>query len=261
MKLRFAGTTYLDARQNVPRCIDDAHLLIDTAGITVRRRTLRKLLSARWADLAFLDVEDSQGFKQTVLSSRCDYPVSIAPFIDKAGGSILTVGTTTDTYWLLCLAWTSDQLRRQLADWTLGEATADPVGMATDPAETANRAVSAWRAASLGREPLTDRRTALYRLTVANNKMYEGDLLGAIVLYESLLARGEEAFGPDDDYVLAVCSNLAHATALAGDRATAIAMHWHVLDAARECSSEAQITAVQAARGSLARLHDPGWRP
>ncbi len=274
-RLRLAGVTYLGGHPDHSDVIDDLHLLLDRSGVSIQRR-VRTLFSIRWPALTSLDVLTLADIERERRGWRFDFIFSFpsAEAIQtRTSGSdwgVLELRTEAFPCWLLVLDLPVHGLRELLASWASQAAGAgrrarwttkgDRGGMTAHPVELADKAVGMWRAAGLGREPLTDRNTLAYRLAIAENHWQTGNIPEAIALLESLVVQSAKAFGAGDADTLVVRDMLAYCKGVTGLREEAIWLYWQLLDDWVGAGGE-PLPVVKVARQNLARLHDPGWQP
>jgi hypothetical protein len=194
---------------------------------------------------------------------RTPFPDAVMTRTSRDDAGLLVLEDARSVYWFLLPHRSVDELRAGLASWvaratgSVGNVDSNPVG---SPEAAAYRALSVVRAAALGREPVADRNTLAYRLSVGNDYLLRGNVLEAIVLTEGLAKCSTEAYGATDEDTIAVRDNLAYAKAVAGERLEAIRLYWAILDDLAEAGMWRN-PAGNRVRQNLAKLHNPGWLP
>ncbi|MBT2470582.1 hypothetical protein J7E97_22615 [Streptomyces sp. ISL-66] len=264
-RLRVTGVTYLGGHPRHPRRIEGLRLDVAVAGLSVGR-PLRSLLSVSWPSLTGLYVLTAKdvGDKADSWEFLENFGLLIRAWEGAAAASVIGLDIDDVTCWLLAPQTPVRELRTRLASWTLGAVGAQRqagTGDADTPEQAALQAIAVWRAASLGREPLTDRKTLSYRLAVAEQHRRSGDLLSALTLLQQLATQAVDAFGTTDQATIVARNNLAFALAVGGFRREAIEAYWEILDDLAAARIADQAKAEMFARQNLARLHDPHWHP
>ena len=265
-RLRVTGVTYLGGHPRHPRLIEALRLDVTLAGLSVGG-PLRRLLSVRWPSLTWLyvlTVGDVEGKAHGWRFEFLDFPNLTRAREAGDAASVIGLGIDDVTCWLLAPQTPVRELRTRLASWTLGAVGAQRqagTGDAGTPEQVALQAIAVWRAADLGREPLTDRNTLQYRLAVAEQHRRSGDLLSALTLLQQLATQAVETFGATDGAAIVARNNLAFALAVGGFRHEAIEAYWEILDDLAAARIADQAKAEMFARQNLARLHDPHWHP
>jgi hypothetical protein len=262
-QLRITGVTYLGTLTGQPRT-EGANLILSKSGVSVLRG-FRTLLHLQWEALTSLNTPTPQEIRRKSRTFRLDYFMfpGLTDSTASSPGALLGLGNDKIAQWLVVPGMSRDELRNRLATWAVQAAGPGPVSRISepgmDPAQLAFRAVGIWRAAGQGREPLTSRSTVAYRMSVAENLRLTGDIHGALALLESLTAQCIDTYGAADTDTLAVRNNLAYTVAVAGFRDEAIWLYWEILD---DCGKHAELHKAETFAGrTLARLHDPHWRP
>ena len=263
-RLRVTGVTYLGGHPRHPRVIEGLRLDVALAGLSVGR-PLRSLLSVSWPSLTWLYVLTVEDIRRKADSFEfLTFPNVTRAWKAGDAASVIGLGIDKVDCWLLAPQTPVRELRTRLTSWTLGAAGAQQqagTGDAGTPEQVALQAIAVWRAAGLGREPLTDRKTLSYRLAVAEQHRRSGDLLSALTLLQQLATQAVETFGATDQATIVARNNLAFALALGGSRHEAIEAYWEILDDLAAARIVDQAKAEMFARQNLARLHDPHWHP
>ncbi|MDA5286323.1 hypothetical protein [Streptomyces sp. Isolate_45] len=263
-RLRVTGLTYLGGHPRHPRLIEGLRLDVALAGLSVGR-PLRGLISVSWPSLTWLyvlTVGDVEGKAHSW--EFLNFPNLNRAWEAGDAASVIGLGIDDATCWLLAPQTPVRELRTRLASWTLSAAGAQRkpgTGDADTPEQVALQAIAGWRAADLGRDPLTDRKTLSYRLAVAEQHRCGGDLLSALTLLQQLATQAVETFGATDQATIVTRNNLAFALAAGGFRHEAIEAYWEILDDLAAARIVDQTKAEMFARQNLARLHDPHWHP
>ncbi|MFI7232635.1 hypothetical protein ACIBO5_56450 [Nonomuraea angiospora] len=239
-------------------------------------RPLRKLLSVSWPTLDSLYILTPDDVDRKLRGGHLAFTPLLLHLHDVLmpgdSGSVVALGMPGTTTWLYIKHTPVARLRAQLASWmfstpqvrrqlrrtALPPATGD---LGTYALEQALRAINTWKAEGLRiDEPVRDRKTLLYRLSVARQHQDRGQHDAAIALLLPLADHSSRAYGPADECTVATRNNLAYSLAVTGHRGEAIALYWEILDdlaAANSYTSKAETFARQ----NLARLHNPGWSP
>lgn len=263
-RLRVTGVTYLGGHPRHPRVIEGLRLDVALAGLSVGR-PLRSLLSVSWPSLTWLYVLTVEDIRRKADSFEfLTFPNVTRAWKAGDAASVIGLGIDKADCWLLAPQMPVRELRTRLSSWTLGAAGAQQqagTGDAGTPEQAARQAIAVWRAAGLGREPLTDRKTLGYRLAVAEQHRRSGDLLIALTLLQQLATQAVETFGATDQATIVARNNLAFALALGGFRHEAVEAYWEILDDLAAARIVDQAKAEMFARQNLARLHDPHWQP
>lgn len=212
--LTLPGVTYLGGHPDRTSQTSRLTVVVDRSGIAIRQR-FGRFLACQWGDLRGLDVGPSvAGF---ILASSERH-------MDSAGAA-LRLETDRGLIRLHVNGVRPVRLREMLASWVVGEAGPGrpfPAAPPPAPREVADQldavrmSLDVWRAASLGREPLYDRRALVHRVAVADNHRRIGHFAEAIAVLAPLAAEAAQAFGSVDDDTLTVHNELGQTYLAAG---------------------------------------------
>ncbi|GAA3750048.1 hypothetical protein GCM10022225_37900 [Plantactinospora mayteni] len=213
--LTLPRVTYLGGHPDRTDQTAQLTVVLDRPGIVVRGR-FRRFLEFRWPELRGLDVRSPDVVTLVLATSLSE--------VD-ADGTTLHLRTDRGLSRLHVNGIRQAELRTMLAGWVTREAGPDRPLPATPPPPprevdgqlgAVRMALDVWRAVSLGREPITDRRTLAYRLAVAENHRLGGAFREAIAVLQPLAAEAARAFGPTDDDTLKIRNALGHTYLTAG---------------------------------------------